>query len=191
MQYEYEKASLVQFLSITEDAAVTYSNGGTGHIVSNTSCSCMYFTAMSIPCRHIFQFLLSNQLDAFVPDICATRWKLDYYYNAHPAINESSHVPPPQPASFVKLRIPSEIQKYKQTATVTRDINNLMSNMSNAQFNYFYGKLVDLKAETLAGNQDNADFATSIPNRNPTPESSTTSVTTFRETYKGIYFNIN
>lgn len=148
---------------------VTYSKCGSAHIVTPTSCTCMYFTAMSIPCRHIFNFLVTNEQDAFAPDLCAQRWRLDYYYNSHPALNEVTNVPAPTPVSLVKARIPSEIEKYKKTATVTKDINNIVSNMSNARYNFFYTKLEDLRKELLSPNQDNAD---SLPRQENSSSSS-------------------
>lgn len=47
------------------------------------------------------------------------------------------------------VRVPSEIDKYKKTATVTKTINNLMSNMTNSQFNYFSYKLRDISSEIV------------------------------------------
>lgn len=106
---------------------------------------------------------MTNELEVYVPDLCAERWKMNYYYNSHPALNETAQVGALAPFSLSTVRIPSEIEKYKKAATVTRDINNIISNMSNSQFDHFYSKIETLRDELLTPSKDNADAATEEP----------------------------
>lgn len=149
LQYEYEKSKDVRFLSEADGVAITYSNGGNGHTVTENSCSCIYFSAMALPCRHLLHFLTTNELAIFAPDLCAERWTRTYYYNSHPALHQHQQVAAPLPTSFAKPKIQSEIQKYRKAATITKDINNIVSNMGTAEFNVFYEKLKDFRNEII------------------------------------------
>lgn len=104
---------------------------------------------MEIPCRHLFKFWATKNIDLFQPYLCAKRWTKEYYYTSHPALNQLQHVLPKQPIHFAKVRVPSEMDKYKKSSHVTKDINNLVSNMSNSQFNYFMGKMNDIRSEMV------------------------------------------
>lgn len=142
----------MEFFINSVDFAITYSNDATGHRVTMDSCTCLFFSAMWIPCRHIFKFLITNDLEVFAPDLCAKRWSKDYYYKSHPALKQNPQVTAPLPTSFITVRIPSEMEKYKKTAAITRDINNIVSNKSNAEFLHFYEKLKEFRQEAISPN---------------------------------------
>lgn len=132
---------------LCDDYAITKKTNGCGHHVTEKDCSCMYFSAMQIPCRHIFKFLITKELELFKSDLCAQRWTKSYYYKSHPAISGFQYVAPNQPIHLTKVRVPEEIEKFKRTAAVTKDINTLVSNMSNSQFEYFFEKIKDMRSE--------------------------------------------
>lgn len=155
---EYEYAEKVSFLWNSDDFAVTYSQGETGHTVTTNSCTCMHFSAMSLPCRHLLRYLNVNQLDVYAENLCDKRWTRAYYYNSHPALNNitNKELVPTVPISFSQMKLPAEIDKFKKTAAITKDINNCVSNMSNAEFSYFYEKVKDLRDEITLPNRGNA-----------------------------------
>lgn len=103
---------------------------------------------MQIPCRHIFKFLLLKNLEAFRPHLCAQRWTKAYYYQSHSGI-AGPIVPHPQPIHITKVRVPHEKDKFKKAATLTKDINNLVSNMSNSQYEFYVDKIRNLRSELI------------------------------------------
>lgn len=149
LEYQMELSALIKFSVATDDRATTAKTNGNGHSVTERHCTCLYFSSMEIPCRHLLQFLATKNLDLFQPGLCATRWTKAYYYKSHPAINAIEYVPPQLPVHVARVRIPSEMEKYKKTATLTKDINNMVSNMSNSQFQYFFGKIQDIRTEIV------------------------------------------
>lgn len=175
----------VVFVSNSGDIAVTYSNGINGHTVTGTSCSCMYFSAMSLPCRHIFSFLVVNELELFVPELCARRWTKDYYYNSHPALQDvtDKDMHTPLPVSFAKPKVPSEIDKYKKTAAVTKVINDVVSNMSNAQFEFYFDKIKSLRNEmTMPGHRNATEGAVPVTQALTSSTSTTSSASSSSNT---------
>lgn len=149
LQFQHELSELIEFAVIEDDTAITAKQNKNGHTVTAQHCSCMYFSAMQIPCRHLFKFWLMKEMDLFQPDLCAIRWTKSYYYDSHPAINSFEQVTPRPPTHVVRLRVPTEIDKFKKSATVTKDINNFMSNMSNSQFEYFLEKVRNVRSEMV------------------------------------------
>lgn len=134
---------------ILDASAITKKTNGCGHQVTEENCTCMYFSAMQIPCRHIFQFLFTKNLELFKPNLCAERWTKSYYYKSHPAISGLECVAPGQPIHVTKVRVPEEKEKFKRTATLTKDLNNLLSNMSNSEFEYYYSIIGNVRSGIL------------------------------------------
>ena len=52
-------------------------------LTSDYQCSCGFYKAMELPCRHIFALRKYANLDPFEAELCATRWTRDYYRNSH------------------------------------------------------------------------------------------------------------
>lgn len=123
-----------------------------GYTVSKDSCSCMFFKTMNLPCKHIFKVLAMTGCEMFVPSLCSIRWTKNYYYKSHPALSAYEQIPAPKPLSIRQIRIPEEIEKYKKTAVVSKELNNLASAMSNSQYNYFMDKMYALKNEMIHPN---------------------------------------
>lgn len=147
IQEQYKHSEKIVFDKVSIQTAVTKKTKGPGHNVTEEHCTCMYFSAMRIPCRHIFKFLLTNKSDLYKPELCDRRWTKAYYYTSHPAINGTQYKAPQQPTHIAKVRVPEEIEKFKRFASMTKDINNFGSNMSNSQFQYFYDKVRNIRSE--------------------------------------------
>ncbi len=97
IQEQYKLAEIVEFEVLTPETGTTKKAHDIGHTVTEHSCSCMYFSAMKIPCRHIFQFLTLNEEDLFIPNLVEPRWTLAYFYKSHPALNNYEHIAAPRP----------------------------------------------------------------------------------------------
>lgn len=154
IQEQYELSELIEFVVWNEESGITKKAREVGHKVTERNCSCMYFSAMKIPCRHIFQFLKLNEQDLFVPDLIEQRWTHAYFYKSHPALNNANPITAPRPISFSSIRVPEEVDKYKKTAKVTKDINNFVASMSNSQFEFFFDKIKDMRNEIISANKN-------------------------------------
>lgn len=150
LQLQHELSDVIEFIVMRDDSAVTEKSNGNGHSVSDQHCTCLYFSSMQMPCRHLFQFWKTKKINLFQPFLCAKRWTKSYYYTSHPAINSMQPLPPHQPIHVTRVRVPAEIEKYKKSATATKEINNLVSNMSNSQFDYFMGKINEIRSEMIS-----------------------------------------
>lgn len=138
----------------TEDIFETQS----GYVVTKTFCSCMFFRSMSIPCRHIFKLLQNENCDLYVPALCSVRWTKQYYRESHPSLSAYDQVNPPQPISVQRIRVPDEVSKYKKTANVTKEINNLASSMTPAQYAIFQEKLITFKNNMMNSNDETEEM---------------------------------
>lgn len=110
LEYQYELYELIEFAVIEHDSAITATTKKDGHTVTEQHCTCMYFSAMEIPCQHLFQFWLTKNMELFKPDLCATRWTKSYYYDSHPAINSFEYVAPRPPTHVVRVRCSSSFR---------------------------------------------------------------------------------
>lgn len=55
-----------------------------------------------------------------------------------------------QQPTYVKVRIPSEVDRFKKSAAVTKEINNIAGRLPTGQHTYFMEKLHILKDEMLS-----------------------------------------
>lgn len=68
-----------------------------------------------------------------------------YYAESHPSLSNFENRTMPQPVSVQRIRVPDEISKYKKTATITKEINNLAAGMSSSQYDYYFDIIKKLK----------------------------------------------
>ncbi len=115
-----------------------------GYIVTKESCSCIFYSAMRVPCRHIFKLLQAEECDLFVPSLCLERWTKRYYNQSHPALSAGDQIVLPRPIHVQWIRVPDEISKYRKAANITKQINNLAASMSTSQYDYYMTKLNNL-----------------------------------------------
>ena len=47
--------------------------------VSSTSCACMSWMSMKLPCRHIFVVQMKLEIDLFGEELCDVCWSVQYY----------------------------------------------------------------------------------------------------------------
>lgn len=88
-------------------------------------------------------------MNLFAPELCATRWTKHYYNASHPALQMNENIPPATPMYIRKIRAPEEKDKYKTAASLTKDINSLVSTMVTGEYTYFLEKINDLRKEII------------------------------------------
>lgn len=147
---EYEKAVNVTFATCEDSKATTTY----GTEVTISRCECEFFKSMDLPCKHIFSFCRQNDLDPFLPHLCATRWTKHYYNKSHPALNLDGNVPVSAPIYIQAVRTPHEKDKYKSVAAVTKELNTLISTLPHNRYNYVMDKLKNFKEVVADPNGD-------------------------------------
>lgn len=150
---------------------VSKSNGNSvietqsGYIVTKESCTCHFFTAMKLPCKHIFKFLEESVLHLYVPTLCCVRWTKDYYHKSHPALSAYENINVTEPISVREVRVPSEIDKYKKMSNMSKEICNLGASMSTGEYQYYMEKMAALKEEMNASHMQNQEVSHApVPN---------------------------
>lgn len=144
-----------------------------GYTVSKDYCSCPFFKAMKLPCRHIFKLMESQSLDLFMPTVCLYRWTKQCYNKSHPALSAYKEVLAPQPISVQKMKVPDEVNKYKKASTITKQINDGVSTLTPDRYNHYIEKLAKLRDEIFEPNDESEDY------QNCTPRTSIESHPTF------------
>ncbi|XP_050309831.1 uncharacterized protein LOC126745850 [Anthonomus grandis grandis] len=46
---------------------------------TSSDCTCAFYEAFTLPCRHLFHVRQHLSKDLFMEDLCATKWTMDYY----------------------------------------------------------------------------------------------------------------
>lgn len=72
-----------------------------------------------------------------------------------------------QSPAYVKVRIPTEVDRYKKGANLTKELNNIAAQASTGQFTYYMEKLQELKNEMLTAPRQNiSGNASEVTTRN-------------------------
>lgn len=143
IEAEYKLREKVLILKKDGDVYTTQSD----YKVTDASCTCAFFTAMILPCKHIFTVLEIQQKNVFVPALCCERWTKSFYQKSHPSLAVYGEIQPSKPIHVQTMRIPSEIDKYKKMNKVSKEICNMGSGMSTSQYQYFVEKMTTIRDE--------------------------------------------
>lgn len=84
-------------------------------------------------------------MEMFSPEICAPRWRAQYYNASHPALQMNTPIPATVPIYIQKVRVPEEKDRYKAAASVTKEINTLVSHMATGEYTFFMEQLKNFK----------------------------------------------
>lgn len=145
IHFEFEMMEKVIFTSYDENTAVTTF----GRTVTSSTCSCEFHLSMILPCRHILKFREQRNIDVFAPELCERRWTKQYYSKSHPALQMNENIPVAVPIYVHKIRVPEEKDKFKAAASVTKEINSLVSTMTTGEYTFYMEKLKSLKAQII------------------------------------------
>lgn len=141
IQLQFDQMEYVNFTSYDKDSGITTS----GRTVTSSKCTCEFHLSMVLPCRHILRFRKEIGMDLFAPELCAPRWTARYYNASHPALQMHARIPASVPIYVQKARIPEEKDRYKAAASITKEINSLVSTMATGQYTFFMEKLKNFK----------------------------------------------
>lgn len=140
-----------------------------GYNITTESCTCPFFTAMNLPCKHIMKIMEIEHENLFLPSLCAERWTKSYFERSHPAIAAYTDAPQSKPIHISSKRIPSEIDKYKKIAKVSKEICNLGSGMATDRYQYFMEKMARIRDEMSGSSEQTIHTVTVTPNATHVP----------------------
>ena len=130
MIQEQLKASLkVEVLT----SSSVMSSSGTRE-VTNTDCTCAFFTSMRIPCKHILAIRRFNEVDTFCADLVNIRWTAKYYSSkvhitaARPRLSISTQSTPRRGPAM------SERDRFKKAGDQLLELQNTMAQCGTAEF---------------------------------------------------------
>ena len=103
------------------------------------SCECGFFTAMALPCRHMFRFRTDNGMQLFDEAVVAKRWRKDYFLRCCPAFIETPDVAAPVSQLAVttmpqSTRPMSQHQKFNEAFRITQRLASLTSEQTGQRY---------------------------------------------------------
>lgn len=146
IEIQIELAKKVEFSLINRNEGIVENKNKDK--VSSAGCTCMFFSSMNLPCRHILKFFMSNEVDSFVPEMCAMRWSKYYYQNSHPALSSHIQISNTKPI-YVQSIDKSLIDQYKKSNAITKEIRSLAMNFPPEEQTFYFDKLQNLRKEML------------------------------------------
>ena len=114
-----------------------------GHVPDATtavSCECGFFTAMALPCRHMFRFRTNNGMQLFDEGVVARRWRKDYFLRCCPAFIETPDVAAPVSQLAVTTmaqttpRPMTQNRKFNEAFRITQRLASLTSEQTGQQY---------------------------------------------------------
>lgn len=145
VEVQYELASQVEFTYVEGDEAIV--NNPRIDTVSSTSCSCLFFSSMELPCRHIMKLMMEIEFDAFKPELCGTRWTNAYFQSSHPALLTQEKINGTT-AVYTRVRNQNDIDQYKKSAAVTKEVKNFVLELSPANQILFVEQMKNFVSDT-------------------------------------------
>ena len=127
----YAAAHVVKQLDSAE--RVSFREGTTSH-----TCHCVFFTAMSLPCKHIFKVRKEEGLDLYDETLCASRWLLQHNWETSRlhsndmVARESESVL--LTVTSAKRRILSHNEKFSKASIIGNQLASLTAEVSQARF---------------------------------------------------------
>lgn len=140
IQYQARIQNTVIFSDFSSDGAECMEDGSLIETRSN-SCSCSFFSAGLLPCKHMFAFWIRNKECTFQPDICDGRWfnqnnkfLSEYTYATNDNVASTSQVVVQTVSGNDNQRKLNRVEKYKKAEQELKRICEIMSEKRQPQF---------------------------------------------------------
>lgn len=136
-----------QVKEIKEDSGLFVIEASEGKItVDLFSCSCIFYSSMRLPCRHIFALRAKLNQPLFDPSLCDKRWTADYYKSTQRLYSHSSSSPSLSTSIHIQPAVSklSQHQKFRKAAVVTSQLATVVSEACGARFTQRMGLLKEL-----------------------------------------------
>ena len=118
----------------------TIHSKGRDFITSLYQCDCGFFTAMELPCRHIFSLRKHTEMSFFEAKLCAVRWTRNYYQSSHRVFSSKGSNSTDITVSSVNrlptAKVLTQHEKYRKVLTIGQRLANVASCISTREFSY-------------------------------------------------------
>ena len=141
-----------------DDSLIIKTRSGRVIEASSVSCSCSFFTAMMLPCRHILSARRHFSKPIFDANLCAERWTLAYFKSSHRIYQTTGSQQADEQGDMSvdigvhEVRIPtsqnavlSELQKYRKCHDVVISVAQIIAEQGMRDFNYNMALLESLR----------------------------------------------
>ena len=141
-----------------DDSVIIKTRSGRVIEASSVSCSCSFFTAMMLPCRHILSARRHFGKPIFDANLCAERWTLAYFKSSHRIYQTTGSQQADEQGDMSvdigvhEVRIPtsqnavlSELQKYRKCHDVVISVAQIIVEQGMRDFNYNMALLESLR----------------------------------------------
>ena len=105
--------------------------------VTRRSCTCLFFSSMRLPCRHIFAVRQAAGENMYDKSLCDIRWTSDFFKN-NQCIFSKSFTVDDEPVTIQVIRkkqkILNKAQKFRESSAITAKLAQLASDVGSAQY---------------------------------------------------------
>ena len=97
--------------------------------LTSSCCSCIFYSSMRLPCRHIFALRTKLSQPLFEAGLCDKRWTADYYSSTQRLYIDSSSCPSLSTSIYVQpiANKLNQHQWFRKAALVTSQIASVVS----------------------------------------------------------------
>ena len=146
-------AEKVKEIKENRDGYIVHTSEGE-RSVSLSHCDCIFHTAMSLPCRHMFALRAFLEKPLYDGSLCEKRWTLTYYRATQRIFSTSTGQPKVvQTTSISKCRKLSQHEKFRKALVLTSELATVASEASHVHFQRRLDVLGDLISHWKTGNE--------------------------------------
>lgn len=137
----------VTFTNPSDDTNVLVETSHGLKAISTTSCECIFNTAMSLPCRHIFALRELRNEPVFDESLCNRRWSMEFYKSSQRVfINDGTHdisISLTSEEDHRKNRVLTH-EKFRKASLISAELASVASEASNIHFKRRLSSMKDL-----------------------------------------------
>ena len=139
-QFELSSNIKITETVVGDSCMTTIHSKGRNLITSLFQCDCGFFTAMELPCRHIFSLRKHTKMSLFEAKLCAVRWTCNYYQSSHRVfsskVSNSADITVSSVNRLPTAKVLSQHEKYRKVLTIGQRLASIASCISTREFSY-------------------------------------------------------
>ena len=139
-QFELSSNIKITETVVGDSCMTTIHSKGRDFITSLYQCDCGFFTAMELPCRHIFSLRKHTEMSFFEAKLCAVRWTRNYYQSSHRVfsskVSNSMDITVSSVNRLPTAKVLTQHEKYRKVLTIGQRLANVASCISTREFSY-------------------------------------------------------
>ena len=138
---QYGLSEKIKVLNDDDDKSCTIDAREGQLVTSIDNCTCVFSSSMKLPCRHILATRCHKGLPQYHENLCASRWKLNYFLSNHRALHDhQGDVFEPEVVVDMVHNDPepskvlTEQEKYKKAFQVAQHLAQHLSSVGMKEF---------------------------------------------------------